>query len=75
MYDGQLVLLQKQEPAIHAGTARRMTKAERNYIPLERELLAFYGSVSHRQTLLEGQPIIIWSDHQPLHYMTEQVKA
>lgn len=49
--------------------SRLLTAAERNYSTTEREALAVVWAVERFRPYLDGQPIIIGSDHQPLRWL------
>lgn len=53
--------------------SRKLTSAERNYIPQEQELLAIYAAIKHWDFYLEGQKILVWSDHDPLKWMHKMI--
>lgn len=46
--------------------SRQLNKAQRNYSATDRELLAVSYSVDKFRSYLEGQPIIVRTDHKPL---------
>jgi transposase InsO family protein len=74
------ILLQRDRTngrvAVVACASRKMTAAERNYIPTEQECLAIYFAVHHWQHWLEGVPgIVVKSDHQALQYLMDHAKV
>ncbi|XP_041981036.1 uncharacterized protein LOC121734489 [Aricia agestis] len=65
------VLLQgeeKEERPIEYAS-RLLTSAEQNYSTTEREALAVVWAVERFRSYLDGQPVIIGSDHQPLRWL------
>lgn len=65
------VLLQgdgNQERPIEYAS-RLLSAAERNYSTTEREALAVVWAVERFRPYLDGQPVIIGSDHQPLRWL------
>lgn len=65
------VLLQgdgNQERPIEYAS-RLLNAAERNYSTTEREALAVVWAVERFRPYLDGQPVIIGSDHQPLRWL------
>ncbi|XP_047039644.1 uncharacterized protein LOC124644376 [Helicoverpa zea] len=65
------VLLQgedKEERPIEYAS-RLLTAAERNYSTTEREALAVVWAVERFRCYLDGHPVIIGSDHQPLRWL------
>jgi transposase InsO family protein len=74
------ILLQRdrstERMAIIACASRKMTAAERNYIPTEQECLAIYFAVHQWQHWLEGVPgIVVKSDHQALQYLMSSARV
>lgn len=53
--------------------SRKLTTAEQNYIPQEQELLAIYASIKHWDFYLEGRRVHVWSDHDPLKWLSKMV--
>jgi RNase H-like domain found in reverse transcriptase/Integrase zinc binding domain/Chromo (CHRromatin Organisation MOdifier) domain/Integrase core domain/Reverse transcriptase (RNA-dependent DNA polymerase) len=55
--------------------SRKMTSAERNYIPTEQECLAIYFGVKKWEHWLEGVPEIrVHTDHQALQWLVNSTK-
>ncbi|XP_061724302.1 uncharacterized protein LOC133530409 [Cydia pomonella] len=65
------VLLQgdgnEERPIEYAS--RLLNAAERNYSTTEREALAVVWAVERFRPYLDGQPVVIGSDHQPLRWL------
>ncbi|XP_063361755.1 uncharacterized protein LOC134650752 [Cydia amplana] len=65
------VLLQgegnEERPIEYAS--RLLNAAERNYSTTEREALAVVWAVERFRSYLDGQPVVIGSDHQPLRWL------
>ena len=49
--------------------SRLLNTAERNYSTTEREALAVVWAVERFKAYLDGQPVVIASDHQPLRWL------
>lgn len=49
--------------------SRLLNNAERNYSTTEREALAVVWAVERFRAYLDGQPVVIGSDHQPLRWL------
>ncbi|GBM98268.1 Retrovirus-related Pol polyprotein from transposon 297 [Araneus ventricosus] len=52
--------------------SRKLTRAESRYNAYDRELLAVYSSVKHFRHFLEGRDFIIYTDHKPLTFASQQ---
>ena len=46
--------------------SRKLTPAEKNYSPYDRELLAIYDALKHFDHELEGRQFVVKTDHKPL---------
>ena len=46
--------------------SRKLSPAEANYSPYDRELLAIYAAIKHFHTQLEARPFTVYTDHKPL---------
>ena len=46
--------------------SRKLTLAEKNYSPYDRELLAIYDALKHFQHVLEGRQFVVKTNHKPL---------
>ena len=58
------VIKQKGRPL--AYYSRTLTDTEKRYSTFDREFLAIYLSVKHFKYMLDGSPIIFYTDHKPL---------
>lgn len=65
------VLIQGQGPEEHPieYASRLLTSAERNYSTTEREALAVVWALEKFRGYIEGTPITVASDHQPLKWL------
>ena len=52
--------------------SRKLTQAERNYSPCDRELLAVFAALKFFEHILEGRQFVIQTDHKPLVNALEQ---
>lgn len=48
--------------------SKTMSETQRRYSVYDRELLAMYAAVKHFRRLIEGNDVIIYTDHKPLTY-------
>lgn len=48
--------------------SKKLTEAQMKYSTYDRELLAIYLAVIHFRNMVEGQELIIYTDHKPLSY-------
>lgn len=48
--------------------SKTMSDTQRRYSVYDRELLAMYAAVKHFRRLIEGNHVIIYTDHKPLTY-------
>ena len=58
------VLIQNDHPVTYAS--RTLTKAERNYSQIEKELLAQMFGLENNHHYVYGRKITLWTDHKPL---------
>ena len=59
------VLMQNGQPVSYSS--RALTKSERNYSQIEKELLAQVLGVDHQYVY--GRKVVLWSDHKPLEIL------
>lgn len=69
------VLQQKQNDTWKplAYFSKKLTETQQKYSTYDRELLAIYLSLKHFRNLVEGRPLIIYTDHKALTYAFENV--
>ncbi|GBP65080.1 Transposon Tf2-8 polyprotein [Eumeta japonica] len=48
--------------------SHKLSPAQRNYSPYDRELLAIYEEIKHFRHMLEARDFIIYTDHKPLFH-------
>lgn len=48
--------------------SKKLTEAQKKYSTYDRELLAIYLAIIHFRNLVEGQELIIFTDHKPLTF-------
>ncbi|GBP57240.1 hypothetical protein EVAR_82952_1 [Eumeta japonica] len=46
--------------------SHKLSTAQRNYSPYDRELLAIYEAIKHFRHMLEARDFVIFTDHKPL---------
>ncbi|GBP36810.1 Retrovirus-related Pol polyprotein from transposon 17.6 [Eumeta japonica] len=46
--------------------SHKLSPAQRNYSPYDRELLAIYEAIKHFRHMLEARDFVIYTDHKPL---------
>lgn len=61
---------QKWQPL--AFYSKKLTNAQRQYSPYDRELLAVYLAVKQYRHMLEGRSFAVFTDHKPLIYAFKQ---
>ena len=61
-----------QEGRVIAYCSRKFTPAERNYTTGEQELLGLITALREWRCYLEGAPVILITDHNPLTYLDSQ---
>lgn len=52
--------------------SKKLTEAQRQYSPYDRELLAIYLAIKQYRHMLEGRPFTVFTDHKPLVYALNQ---
>lgn len=48
--------------------SKKLSGTQTKYSTYDRELLAIYLSIEHFQNMIEGRPLIIFTDHKPLSF-------
>lgn len=61
---------QEEQPL--AFLSKKLNRAQRNYSPYDRELLAIYVAIKHYRHMLEGREFTVYTDHKPLMYAFNQ---
>ena len=65
MREGQLVTY----------ASRSLTKAEQNYLQIEKELLAQVSGNEYNHQYVHGRKVTLWTDHKPLEIITKKPLA
>lgn len=55
-----------------AFLSKKLSSAQRQYSPYDRELLAIYAAIKHYRHMLEGRTFTIYTDHKPLVHAFKQ---
>ena len=64
------VLMQNGQPVSYSS--RALTKSERDYSQIEKELLAQVFGVEHNHQYVYGGKVVLWSDHRPLEIISKK---
>ena len=64
------VLMQNGQPVSYSS--RALTKSERNYSQIEKELLAQVFRVERNHQYVYGRKVVLWSDHKPLENISKK---
>ena len=64
------VLMQNGQPVSYSS--RALTKSERNYSQIEKELLAQVFGVERNHQYVYGRKVVLWSDHKPLEIISKK---
>ena len=67
------VLMQNGQPVSYSS--RALTKSERNYSQIEKELLAQVFGVELNHQYVYGRKVVLWSDHKPLEIISKKPLA
>ena len=55
--------------------SRKMSDAQQVYSTYDRELLAMYLSIKHFRNMVEGQKLIVYTDHKPLTFAFSKINT
>lgn len=55
--------------------SKALTETQQNYATYDRELLAIYLAIKHFRNLIEGRPLILYTDHKALTYAFKSVNT
>ena len=67
------VLMQNGQPISYSS--RSLTKSERNYSHIEKQLLAQVFGVERNHRYVYGRKVLLWSDHKPLEIISKKPLA
>ena len=56
-------------------SSRSLTKSERNYSHIEKQLLAQVFGVERNHRYVYGRKVLLWSDHKPLEIISKKPLA
>jgi hypothetical protein len=73
-YGAVLEQMQGNENRIIAYYSKNYTKSQKNYATPEQELLAIVQAVEHFHTYLFGRKFKLFTDHEPLTWLTNKKK-
>ena len=62
--------MQNGQPVSYSS--RALTKSERNYSQIEKELLAQVLGVERNHQYVYGRKVVLWSDHKPLEIISKK---
>lgn len=55
--------------------SKKLTDTQQKYSTYDRELLAIYLAIKHFRNMIEGRPLIVYTDHKPLMYAFTKVNS
>ena len=64
-----------EEGQLVTYASRSLTKAEQNYLQIEKELLAQVSGNEYNHQYVYGRKVTLWTDHTPLEITTKKPLA
>lgn len=64
-----------QEGQLVTYASRSLTKAEQNYLQIEKDLLAQVSGNEYNHQYVHGRKATLWTDHKPLEIITKKPLA